>query len=72
MLLAEKVNPIAILKTCATTKVVAAKKTCNPNKSGAAKTNVNSIGSVIPVKKLVNAPESKRLPTTFLDSGLAQ
>lgn len=36
-----------------------------PNKTGATNKNINSIGSVIPVKKDVNAPENNIPATNF-------
>ncbi len=56
---AEKPNPTQIPKPTVNAENRPAKTACNSNKIGAKKTNENSIGSVIPVKKLTPAAEPK-------------
>ena len=65
----KSINPLPKLPTTPNPYIVAdiaaPNTACATNNAGAANKNVNSIGSVIPVKKPVNAAGSNRPATTF-------
>ena len=68
----ENVVPIQIFKICINANDKPANPQCKINNPGAINKNVNSIGSVIPVRNDVNAAENSHPPTIFLFSGFAQ
>ena len=68
----EKVVPIAISSILISANEIPAKIQWTTNTKGATNKNVNSIGSVIPVRKLVKAAESNNPPTIFFLFGFAQ
>ena len=68
----EKVVPTQICRMWQIMKERPAKTTWMPNRAGARNRNVNSIGSVMPVRNEVMATEKRREPAIFFFSGLAQ
>ena len=71
----KSINPLPKLPTTPNPYIVAdiaaPNTACATNSIGAANKNVNSIGSVIPVKKPVNAAGSNSPATTFFFLSLA-
>ena len=67
----ENVIPILTFNICIIINDKPANTQCIPNNTGATNKNVNSIGSVIPVKNEVNAADAIIPATYFFFSGFA-